>query len=68
MISDFVIEFHYCCKSLSSQRTHYQQQQQQQQQLSSFEKAEYKRQHDLSSHGQLWSCQRKTTNMQFELQ
>ncbi len=35
----------------------------------SSEKAEYKRQHDLSSHGQLWSCQQKiTTNMQFELQ
>jgi hypothetical protein len=35
----------------------------------SSEKAEYKRQHDLSSHFQLWSCQQKTTtNMQFELQ
>ncbi|CAN5955917.1 unnamed protein product [Sphagnum jensenii] len=67
--------------SLSSQRTHYQKQQQQQLWLlfqsaticnkllpASSEKAEYKRQHDLSSHGQLWSCQQKTTNMQFELQ
>ncbi|KAH8948567.1 hypothetical protein BDL97_11G101000 [Sphagnum fallax] len=68
--------------SLSSQRTHYQQQQQQQLWLlfqsaticnkllpAYSEKAEYIRQHDLSSHGQLWSCQQKTTtNMHFELQ